>query len=491
MKPDFRYQQLEQTLLQGIEQQRWPPGTRLPSIRTLCQQHQLSKATVVHALQRLEARGLLEARPKSGYYVSHRPANPRLTNPRPATSVPAPQLKIDAPRAVNVSELFLDIMRRSAAFDLLPERSSDDLPPGIVILNRALGRALRRQRGDDFQYYDDPAGLPMLREQLAQQLQRRGCNLTSEQLCITSGCQHALFLALMASCQKGDVVAVEAPGFYGVLQLLQQLQLQAVEVPTSTTTGMDIDALEVILQRWPVRACVVAPAFATPGGALLPDNARQQLLNLAEQHNLAIIEDDIYADTAFNRVPDPLKARDLSGRVMLCSSFSKSLSRDLRLGWISGGRWHADILRLKLVTQLASSRYLQQGVADFLADGSYASHLRRQRYQLRQQRDQLLSVLSQWPGAPQFSAPDGGLALWLELGTDTTNPPHSPKRQINTLALYPEALAHGVIITPGPLFSASGQFTNAIRLSFAHAWTAPRRAALQRLSLLLNGSSTE
>ena len=77
MKPDFRYQQLEQTLLQGIEQQRWPPGTRLPSIRTLCQQHQLSKATVVHALQRLEARVLLEARPKSGYYVSHRPAQTR------------------------------------------------------------------------------------------------------------------------------------------------------------------------------------------------------------------------------------------------------------------------------------------------------------------------------------------------------------------------------------------------------------------------------
>lgn len=466
-RDEYRYQQLEQQLLAGIQQQRWRLGERLPSIRDLCQQFEASKATVQHALQRLEAQGLLEARPKSGFYVSLRPG---------AIDKPVARSRLEPPQPVNVSQLLLDIMRRSAAFDIVPGRPAGDLPPGIVALNRSIGRALRRQRGDDYLYYDDPSGLPALREQIALQLSRRGCQLRVDELAITSGCQHALFLALMACCQAGDVVAVESPGFYGLLQLLEQLQLKVVEIPTSVSTGIDPDALEAALQQWPIRACIVSPAFATPGGALLPATHHGRLLALAEQYDLALIEDDIYAETAFANPPDPLKALDQHGRVILCSSLSKSLSRDLRLGWISGGRWHARILHLKLVTQLASSRSLQQGVADFMADGSLGSHLRRQKYLLREQRDRLLASLRTWPGQHRISTPEGGLAVWLELDS-----------AVDTLALYPQALQAGVVITPGPLFSASGQFRHCLRLSFAHDWTPARRAALHTLGQLIAG----
>jgi DNA-binding transcriptional MocR family regulator len=203
-------------------------------------------------------------------------------------------------------------------------------------------------------------------------------------------------------------------------------------------------------------------------------SARQQLLALAEQHDLAIIEDDIYADTAFARAPDPLRALDRSERVILCGSFSKSLSRDLRLGWISGARWHRQILRLKLVTQLASSRSLQQGVAEFLRDGGYAAHLRRQADALQRQCAQLRGAVQSWPTAPRCSAPQGGLALWVELAPGT-----------DTLRVYPQALAQGLVITPGPLFSVSGQFRHCLRLSFAHPWNPARRAALAQLPELL------
>lgn len=481
MHPDYRYQQLEDILLQGIQEQRWRLGERLPSIRNLCQQFQASKATVQHALQRLEARGLLEARPKSGFYVSLKPD--AIKAPR------QPPVALESPRPVSVSDLLMDIMRRSAAFDIVPERSSADLPPGIVALNRSIGRALRRQRGEDYLYYDDPAGLPALREQLIVHLGRRGLALTMDQLCVTSGCQHALFLALLACCEKGDVVAVESPGFYGVLQLLEQLQLQAVEIPASMDSGMDINALGRALLQWPIRAVVVSPAFSTPGGALMPEPARRQLLALADQYNLAIIEDDIYADTGFSQTPDPLKALEQlptashahqeQQRVILCGSLSKSLSRDLRLGWISGGRWHARILRLKLVSQLASSRAMQQGVADFLADGHYSAHLKRQRYQLRQQRNQLLSALCHWPGQLRVSTPDGGLALWLELEKD-----------VDTMACYPQALASGIVMTPGPLFSVSGQYHNCLRLGFVHPWTPARLQALTKLQPILRSNAS-
>ena len=327
---------------------------------------------------------------------------------------------------------------------------------------------------DSFQYYDEPAGDWVLREQLAIHYAKRGWQPDPEQLCITSGCQNALFLALLASCKKGDIVAVESPGFYGVLQLLQQLELKVVEVPSSTETGMDVELLEEVLGRWPVRACIVSPAFATPGGAVMPLAAKQKLLALARRFDLAVIEDDIYADTAFQQPPEPLKAQDPDDRVILCSSYAKSLSRDIRLGWIAGGRWQARIQRLKLVTQLASSRYLQQGLADFMAEGHFVSHLRRQRNQLRENRDRLLASLAQWSVPVQVSAPGGGLAVWLELpeGTDT-------------LEGYKNALARGIVLTPGSLFSVSGQYSHCLRISYAHRWDQARLAALNRLPELL------
>ena len=465
MTSDYAYLQLEKDLLRCIREQRWRVGERLPSIRQLCQEQKLSKATVQHALQRLEAKGFVEARPKAGYFVS------------PQTNVlktPVERINIEAPKPASVSDLLLDIMGRSAAFDLRPDLHSSTVPPGIVSLNRSVSRALRRQRGGDFQYYDEPAGNLALREQLIIHQSRRGWILSADELCITSGCQHALFLALMASCNRGDIVVVESPGFYGVLQLLEQLDLQVIEVPSSTETGMDMDALEEVLNRWRIAACVLSPTFATPGGALMTAGAKERMLDLANRFNFAVIEDDINADTAFQSVPDPLKARDTENRVIICSSFSKCLSRDLRLGWVSGARWHDRILRLKLVTQLASSRYQQQGVAAFMEDGSFAAHLRRLRKDLQEQRNQLISILRDWPFDLRVSLPAGGLAVWVEL----------PK-SVDTLQLYSKALAQGVVITPGPLFSATGQFKNCLRLSFAHQWNEARIHALNQVKELL------
>lgn len=467
MSQDYRYQQLEQALQDDIRRQRYRPGERLPSVRTLCQQRGVSKATVLHALQRLEARRLIESRPKSGFYVLPEPPQ-RL----PLTS--AGDTPLVAPRPVSMGELWLDMMQRGGVFDIRPQ-AEPQMPAGIVALNRSISRALRHQRGEEHQYYADPAGVLALREQVALQLQRRGCRISAAQLAITSGCQQALFLALMACCRAGDVVAVEAPGFYGVLQLLERLQLQVLEIPSDPEQGMDMAALADVLERWPVRACIVSPAFSTPAGALLPVAARQRLLALADQYDLAIIEDDIYADTAFAGVPDPLLALDQQQRVILCGSLSKSLSRDIRIGWVHGGRWHRQIEQLRLITQLAGSRAIQQGVAAFMADGHYQAHLRRLRLALREQRDTLLHQLSCWPQPLPVSVPEGGLALWMQLPAGC-----------DSVALYHRARQAGLALTPGALFSASGQYREFLRLGFAHPWTPARLQALQQLGTLIH-----
>ncbi len=465
MESEYLYQRLERWLIEGIEQQRWGLGERLPSIRTLCRDQKLSRATVQHALQRLEAQGLVESRPKAGYFVALPPSS---------EAPPTRRALITSPRLVTVSDVLLDIMRRSGAFDLLPAFHTGELSPGVNSLNRAIGRSLRRQRGEDYHYYDEPAGDLSLREQLALHNARRGWHVSPDQLCITSGCQHALFLALLACCDRGDVVAVESPGFYGVLQLLEQLGLRVVEVPASIVTGMEIDALEEALKRWNIRACVLSPSFATPGGALMPVESKKRILALADQYDLAIIEDDIYADTSHGATPDPIKALDTQDRVILCSSFSKCLSRDIRLGWISGARWHARIQQLKLVTQLATSRYLQRGLAEFMGDGGFAAHLRRQRNVLRERRDCLIAALRKWPIEVRVSCPNGGLTVWVELAT-----------AVDTMAAYTRALQKGIVITPGPLFSVTGQFSNCLRISFEHPWNEARLNALDCLPSML------
>jgi len=132
-------------------------------------------------------------------------------------------------------------------------------------------------------------------------------------------------------------------------------------------------------------------------------------------------------------------------------------------------------MQLKLTSQLASSRFLQQGVADFIAEGGYSSFLRRYRQSLRQQRDHLLTLLGDWPVPLRATSPHGGLALWVEL------PP-----EVDTLSLYAETLKEGIVITPGSLFSVSGKFSNCLRISFAHPWNGARVAALQRLSELVS-----
>ncbi|AHI27882.1 aminotransferase-like domain-containing protein [Marinobacter similis] len=364
-------------------------------------------------------------------------------------------------------------MTRSAAFDLTASLRTGEMPSGIVQLNRSIGRALRRQKGN-FQYYDEPAGDPGLRNQLATLFAKRGWNTDASELCVTSGCQQSLFLALLTVCSEGDVVAVESPGFYGVLQLLEQLKLKVVEVPTSLQTGMDVAAFADILKLWDVRACVVSPTFATPGGAVMPTEARKRLLQLAERYDLAIVEDDIYAETGWSGVPDTLKSLDQSGRVIHCSSLSKVLSRDLRLGWINGGRWHSKILQMKLTSQLASSRFVQQGVESFIKEGDYTAFVRKFRLQLRDQRDQLLEYLAAWPLAVRTTAPQGGLTIWVEL-----------PEEVDTMDIYSKAMGEGIVITPGNLFSVSERFGNCLRISFAHPWGGHRAHALNRLSELI------
>lgn len=465
---DYLYQQLISDLTEEIGNGQRVVGERMPSVRALSQERKLSKSTILAAYDRLEADGLISARPRSGYYVNA---------PQPTDTLPVKTPSISQPEAtplpVTAGQVLIDIMDRGAAFDII---STQDSTPGNEALRRCLARAQRRQSNQEQLNYDEPAGLPVLRELLAQRLGLAGSRLGADDLVITSGCQNALLLALMATTQRGDVVAVESPGFYGIFQLLEALGLKVLELPSSSEQGLSPEALELALQHWDIKALVVSPCYSTPTGASMPDAHKQRILELAQSRSIPIIEDDIYGELGFGESrPRTLHSYDNSGSVLLCSSVSKSLSRDLRIGWIAAGKYRDRVKQLKLVTSLSSSQAQQRGLVYFLEEGSFDRHLRLRRQQLRQQYQQLLELIRQHlPMSESCSRPQGGLSLWLEL-------PES----VDTLKLYHRALQQGLVLTPGRLFTVQERYRNALRISYAHPWVDKRVSALQTLGGLL------
>lgn len=464
---DFRYQQLMQQLRSGIESGRWQHGDMLPSVRHLMAEKQLSRATVLHALAELEQSGLIKAEPRRGYFVV-----PQLS----VATTPPSQHPETKPHLFSSDELMQDVMRQGAAFDLLPEAGKyDETGAEQALLHRAINRAMRHSRGLSHQYYDVPQGTESLRQLLSSRLRQQGCNYVAEDLIITHGCQHALFLALMSCTSAGDVVAVESPGFFGTLQLLQQLGLKVLPLPCDPETGLQPDDVEKALQLWRIKALVVTPSFSTPTGACMPEDARRALVALAQKHEVTLIEDHLYSELDFHGVNHTPLASLAPEQVILCSSFSKTLSRDLRLGFVASATSSQQLTHLKQVTTLANSRFIEQGLESFIADGSYDRHLQRLRRKLRVQCHDLQTLLKASFTGSYFSQPKGGLCLWLAFESN-----------VDVMQLYQQARTMGIILTPGPMFTSQPlMYRNCIRLSFAQPWNPARRKALSKLKHLL------
>jgi DNA-binding transcriptional MocR family regulator len=467
---EFIYQKLATTLKEKIMSNVWRENERLPSIRKLSEQYAISKISVQTALHKLEASGLIKSKPKSGYYVlSRQNKSPTLDK----------EAEIKSPCFVKVPNVFHEIMENGAAFDIYPSAKVQQNTSHIELLNRHINRAMRQHPITNSLYYDNPEGVKELQIQISEHYRSRGLFISPDEICITSGCQNSLFLALSTCCEPGDIVVIESPAFYGCLQLLQLLKLKVIELPSSSDNGIKSSDLQNILDKWKVKACVFTPNFSTPTGVCISLEEKKSLITLANIHNFTIIEDDIYGDLGFHFTPEPLKCFDTSGKVILCSSISKSLSRDLRIGWIVGGEKHSQIIHQKLVNSLATNKTIQQGLASFMAEGFYRRHLIQYRQTLVEQRNLLINGINEhWHFPFYFTIPDGGLSIWIELE------PH-----IDTTAIYKKALKLDIIMTPGMLFSSNKTFLNCLRLSFVHKVSGQRLEALKKIGNIIEHES--
>lgn len=461
-----RYLNLAEYISSRIEQGLYGPGERLPSVRALSLEHGVSLTTVQQAYRVLESSGLAIPKPKSGYFV---PAGRRLPE--------LPKMGRPSLRPVDISQwdLVQDLMRQEQnanAIQLgcgMPDTTAPTLKPLLT----ALARISRRSDSPSLQY-NHLQGVLSLREQIARLGVDSGCRLTPAEIVVTSGCQEALSIAIRALCEPGDIVAIASPCFHGIIQLLKAAGLKALEIPTDPVTGISLEAMEMALEQWPIKAIQLTPNCNNPLGYIMPDDRKRAMIRLAQRYDVPIIEDDIYGDLAF-RYPRPrtLKSFDDDGRVLLCSSFSKTLAPGLRIGWIAPGRYLPQVLHMKYVGSGTTATQPQLAVAEFIAKGHYLPHLRRMRKQYQRHRDLMTEWVSRYlPEGTRVSKPQGGFTLWVELPDE-----------FDTYTLNRLLEAEDIQIANGNIFSAAGKYRNCLRLNFAGVPNRKIEQAINKIGL--------
>ena len=290
-------------------------------------------------------------------------------------------------------------------------------------------------------------------ERLVRQLVRLsldwGGPLDAGEIIVTNSCTESFNLCLRAVTKPGDVVALESPTYLVLLQIIEDMGLKALEIPTHPRTGISVEALELATRNGAVKACVLMPNANNPLGCIMPEENKRRVAQLLAERNVPLIEDDIYGDLHFEGSrPWPIKSYDTSGNTMLCSSFSKTISPALRLGFVAAGRRFAEISQIKTLSSGVTGALQQAALAEFLEGGGYARELRRARRTYAAQVARMADAVAEYfPHECTMSRPQGGFVLWVEL----------PK-QVDALALHGEAVAEGIAFTPGQLFSASGRY---------------------------------
>lgn len=467
-KDAYKYEEVAAFIIDLVEAGTLRLGMKAPSLRAVAKQTRTSVTTAMQAYRQLEDRGVLEARPQSGFYIAGGCAGGLEL---PTCSRP-PRTGVDVTKAGSIHHLLTHAADTSLAPLGCAVPSAEVLASGR--LDRFLARAART-RNVNYNVYTEPQGDLALRQEISRRAARWGQVLPPEDLTITCGCTEALFLALKAVTKPGDLVAIESPTYFGLLQVLQQLGLKALELPTDARTGLDVPALARALAEQPVRACLFSAGFNNPLGCCMPEENKLAVLDHLARHDVPLVEDDVYGDVYFagNR-PRPFSSFASRADVLYCGSFSKTLSPGYRIGWVASARHLRRIVDSKLAVTLSGPALPQAAVADYLASGGFDSHLRRVRRIFAHSLDHMRRAVEQnFPAGTRVSRPSGGFVLWVEL----------PK-EVDTRTLFADALARGICFAPGDCFTASDRYTNFLRLSCGHTWSEAIEQAVMTLGRL-------
>ncbi|MBT8063001.1 MAG: PLP-dependent aminotransferase family protein, partial [Gammaproteobacteria bacterium] len=336
----MKYKQLANDLEHLISSRVVNADQRLPSIRSISRSRGLSISTVTRAFHELERRRLVEARPRSGYFACAPPGHG----------------KDEAQSLSGFEDIMPRILAEPGSSKLL-RLGIAQLEPDLVPrreLNR-IARQMMRTSGSEVFEYAPSEGCVALRRRICEWMFQWGATLSARDIVITSGCQEALSIAVQCLADQGDTVAAALPTYPGLLKILQSMGMKVLDVPSSPSHGLDLDRLEAGIKRGSLAAVYVMANGANPNGMTLPDDNKRALIELAAKYDLAIIEDDTnHCLNVDHEHLSSIKSFDDRGLVIYCSSFSKTVSPALRVGWMAPGRVIEKALELKYALNLAS-----------------------------------------------------------------------------------------------------------------------------------------
>jgi DNA-binding transcriptional MocR family regulator len=470
----YLYEQIASEIRQQVHQRVLQPGDRLPSVRKMSQLKRVSISTVLQAYMHLEDMGLVDVRPQSGYYVRQ-----QLRNLPPEPTIrPFPLSTPSTP--VNVISLVEDVVNAAQYADFAPLGGAVPAPE-LLPMNKIskIFASLARTEMQEISRYEPSVGNLELRRQIALRAMDwsdvGGRVIVPDDVVISCGATEAINLCLRAVARTGDTIAVESPCYFGILRIIESLGMKALEIPTDPRTGIALDALETAMKEHRIKACILTANFSNPLGSCMPDEQKHRLAALAARYEVPVIEDDIYGDISFNdRRPRPLQSFDKAGWVMLCSSFAKTISPGLRVGFIIPGRFYTPVTQLKIATTLATSTLPQLVLATFLQSGGYEHHLRSLRKSFAMQVQQVTEAVGRYfPQGTKVTRPQGGYLLWVEL-----------PETVDAVRLHQDALQHNISIAPGRIFSERPEYRHFIRLSCGYPFSPMLDEALKTLGRL-------
>ncbi|NIG56254.1 PLP-dependent aminotransferase family protein [Chitinophaga sp. Cy-1792] len=468
MKTDFLYIDISGKIARLIKDKVLKAGDRLPSVRMLCKEHNISMNTAKRVFWELEAQSLIESRPQSGYFVCQLPYQ-RL--PLPALTNPLPSGRTSEPDEL-IRKVYSTMGKKDLTLFSIGAPAKEFLP--LAKLNKEIVNATRALPASGTAY-EQLQGNDLLRRMIAARAISWGGHLQEDDLITTAGGMNAISFCLMALTKPGDTIAMESPCYPGSLQLARSLGLKVMEIPTHPVTGLDIATLKNRIDK--IDICLLVPNFNTPLGSCMPEENKKAVVKLLAKHNIPLIEDDIYGELYFGtHRPKCCKTFDREGNVLLCSSFSKTLAPGYRVGWVAPGKYKEQLLKLKLVHAISSSAITQEAIANFLKTGRYDHHLRKMRAMVQQNYIQYVNAVAEYfPADTRVSRPQGGLAMWVEFN-----------RNVDTTALFDIAIKQKISIAPGRMFTLQHQYENCMRLSLGLLLTDEVRQKLKQLGKMVN-----
>ncbi len=464
------YQQISEYMKGKIANGEWPINSKLPPQRTLSRIFQVNRSTLAIALDELIADGLLESKAGSGTWVANNTWS-LLTSARPINWTSYLDRGIHLPnlhtiQEINHLEFDPNIIRLGTGElspEIFPKAMMDCVLKNLPNRIHSLG-------------YEEPRGLPFLREQISIYLSSFGINVSPSSIMIVSGALQALQLICSSLLPKNSTILLERPSYLFSLKLFQSMNMDLCGIPLDED-GIEISPISFHKKYKNVNLLYTIPCFHNPTGITMTEKRRKSILEVCQKEQLPIIEDDVYRELWLDTPPPtPLKALEKEGLVLYLGSLSKSLSPGLRIGWIVGPEPVIERLAdIKMQNDYGSSSLSQWAAAEWLASGLYQIHLEEVRAQLRIRREVACNALNtHFSDIATWQIPKGGFYIWLILN-----------QAVSMQKLFKAALDNGLLIHPGNIYDTLSN--RHLRLSYSYASLPEMEKGLRLLSIIIKG----